>query len=225
MSHHYLFRPLAPLPNPWGSTPRYSHLWSVLRKAFPEALAVLILPDQGHLLLPESHIETARSRLLVTLRTRAPWTEWAPLQPARKTPGRARTLCALRQIALLPEKQGYCDNPLGWKWSTYLDLMGAVENPWIDTHRLQGHLGHHERFFKKRLHDYVAAGQTESLTQLIRRAPQRWPPPEQLPAPVSATLKPPSKGHRFLQTQENSALRFLATPRPKTERLHQRAGG
>jgi hypothetical protein len=224
MSHHYTFRPLAPLPNPWGPTPRYGHLWSVLRRAFPEALAVLLLPNQGHLLLPGGHTETARNRLLVTLRTRAPWTEWASIQPPRNTPGRARTLCALRQIALLPEKQGYCDNPLAWKWSSYLDLMGAVENPWIDTNRLQIHLGSHEKDFKKRLHDYVAAGQKEDLAYLIQNAPRRWPPPEQLPGATAPPLSP-AKTRRFLRTPENQAVRFLSRPQPKTEPPHQRAGG
>jgi hypothetical protein len=218
MSHHYHFRPLTPLPNP--NHPKahalYAHLWLSLRKAFPEALAVVLLPDQGHILLSDSHPETAQSRLTVCLRTRAPWTEWAAVPPGRATPGRARTLCALRKIALLPEKEGYCDNPLGWKWSSYLDLMGAETDPWVDTYRLQSLLGHHEYDFKTRLHNYVAAGQQETLEALISRAPKRWSQNQNL-------AFDPIRGSP--RTPENRAWRFSTTPPPMTKLPRQRAGG
>jgi hypothetical protein len=218
MSHHYHFRPLAPLPNPCRQTNHalYGHLWLTLRKAFPEALAVVLLPDQGHILLPDSHSETAKSRLTVSLRTRTPWVEWAAIPPGRPTPGRARTLCALRKIALLPEKEGYCDNPLGWKWSSYLDLMGAENDPWIDTYRLQSLLGHHEYDFKTRLHNYVAAGQPETLAELLARAPKRWPQNENV-------VFDPIRGSP--RTPENQAWRFSTMPPPMTKLPRQRVDG
>ena len=218
MSLHFHFRSQPPAL-PFSSTSRYRSGWSALRKAFPEALAVVLLPDQGHLLLPApQEVEVARARLNVCLRTKLPWHPWAPVPPPNPTPGGARTLCALRQLALLPCRVGLAESVLDWKWSTYLDLMGKKEDPWIDAHRLQLSIGQRGPEFLRQLHNYVCAGEAGERTKKLSETPNR----EAL-RHHSLSLADPMR--QSPETLESSDWRSLARPPQSKVLLHQRVGG
>ena len=199
------FRPLNPSKN-LRSPALLSTLWQELQSAFPDALSAVLLPSQGHLLLPDGVGEEYKSRLTVLLRMHFPGLEWQAVQTPRSLNGTGRLIQGIRSLALLPCKNHFARSPLDWMFSTYPQLIHAEENAWIDAHRLQLHIGKRGPRFLFHLHRYVTG------------------------EPLSPTLSDTATLHQsdglFREspdTPENPVGHHAARLRPVWEQSHQRA--
>ncbi len=111
-----------------------TRLWLGLRRAFPDVIAAVLMPDHIHLLIIALAAGLARGRLSRCLagfswgRGRHLWQEIPEPELVR---GRKKMRRTWRYIALNPCREGLADDPLAWTWSTYRDAMGAAVDPWI----------------------------------------------------------------------------------------------
>jgi hypothetical protein len=136
-------------------------LWTHLRRAFEDAIAVVLMLDHLHLVTDHPDAEMARRRLAQTLRhfTR----RFAPTTRLWQAPQAAviRTAAALRRnvryVALNPCRAGLASDPLEWPWSTHRDVVGAVTDPWVTAERLAAVLQRPRRGFEAAHHSYVSA--------------------------------------------------------------------
>ena len=130
-------------------------LWKRLRQRFPKAYAAVLLPDGGHLLVPDDHKEIAHYRLQIALRFLFPSVIWkSPLPPLTRI-GAARTLSTLRHILHQPVVNGFCETPCSWNWSSSLDLIGAIGSPWMTTESIETHLDSPRHNFRNQLFNYL----------------------------------------------------------------------
>jgi REP element-mobilizing transposase RayT len=139
-------------------------LWEWLKDAFPDALAVCLMPRHLHLLVdvPDPARAVTKLRLLLRWHARlqvdvAADRVWAPLDHAEPIRGWEELSRQVRYVALLPCSAGYATDPLEWPWSTHRDVMGAVVGPWIDALRLAQALGRLDWGFAEAHHAYVSA--------------------------------------------------------------------
>jgi hypothetical protein len=135
-------------------------LWTWLRHAFPEALAVTLMPDHPHLVVPSTNPEAERLRLARLLgqfgrrfgvggrASVAPMPE--PIRPGGPL---ARQI---RYVALNPCRARIVACPLAWRWSTHRDIVGATLDPWVTAERLAAALGMRTPSFVARHHAYVS---------------------------------------------------------------------
>lgn len=144
-----------------------SALWDALKKRFPKTYAAVLMPEGGHLLVADDHAEVASFRLQVILRSLFPRVVWeSPLPPIRKI-GTARTLCTLRALLHTPVKAGRCSHPCEWQWSTSLDLIGAIEHPWMTPQSLERGLGTHRANFPDQLFNYLSAREHQAFVPAL----------------------------------------------------------
>ena len=130
-------------------------LWKRLRKRFPKAYAAVLLPNGGHLLVPDDHKEIAHYRLQIALRFLFPSVIWrSPLPPLSRI-GAARTLSTLRHILHQPIVNGFCETPCSWNWSSSLDLIGAVSVPWMTCESIETQLDSPRNDFRNQLFNYL----------------------------------------------------------------------
>ena len=161
-----------------------SRIWRLLYQRFPEAYAAVLLPDSGHLLVPESCTEVAQYRLQIALRSAFPGVIWkSPLPPLPRI-GSARTLSSLRQILHQPVRQGLCEDPCSWTWSSSLDLIGAIHCPWMTPESIARRLGPRREKFREQLFNYLSVSNARSFN-----------PPE--PSPLTGK-KPPHTAAEIL---------------------------
>jgi len=135
-------------------------VWRSLRRTFPLALLVVLMPTHVHLILEaliadELRREAARA-LARAVRGLGKHT-WEPLPPPELLRDRGQLRKNLRYVALNPCRWGLVGDPLGWLWSTYRDLFGASSDAWIDVGRLAGVLGEAPVGFPERWHRYVSS--------------------------------------------------------------------
>jgi len=136
-------------------------LWTHLRAAFPDAIAVTLMPDHPHLVVPTDDPAGDRVRLARLLGqfgrrfgVRGRISDTPPPSPIRERQVLARQV---RYIALNPCRAGLVDCPLAWRWSTHRDVIGASVDPWVTPTRLADALGRPWRDFAARHHAYVSA--------------------------------------------------------------------
>jgi hypothetical protein len=135
-------------------------LWARLRAAFPEAVAVTLMPDHPHVVLASAEPDADRQRLARVLgqlgrrfdvggqASRVP-----PAEPIRDGSVLARQI---RYVALNPCREGLAKCPLAWRWSTHRDVVGASVDPWVGESRLARVLGRSPRGFAAQHHAYVS---------------------------------------------------------------------
>jgi hypothetical protein len=134
-------------------------LWHNLREAFPDAVAVTLMPDHPHLVVPDAPLVDQRlARLLGhfgrTFRVRGRAAAVASPEPIRSRAALARHV---RYVALNPCRANLVRCPLAWPWSTHRDVVGACADPWVTAERLARVLGVSRRSFEARHHAYVSA--------------------------------------------------------------------
>jgi hypothetical protein len=136
-------------------------LWTRMRAAFPQAIAVTLMPDHPHLLLACEDPEAARARLARLLGQfgrsfgiRGQVSLVPAAEPIRDGSVLARQV---RYVALNPCRKQLATCPLAWQWSTHRDIVGAIVDPWVSAARLAGALGASSRGFAIRHHGYVSA--------------------------------------------------------------------
>jgi len=136
-----------------------ARLWRGLRRAFPEALAVMLMPDHLHLLEPGADAGSARQRLRRCLAGfswgRGPHL-WEPVPAPEPVRDRQKLRRTWRYIALNPCRKRLVADPLEWTWSTHRDVVGAVVDPWITLQRLREHVRDSTCASAEALHGYVS---------------------------------------------------------------------
>jgi hypothetical protein len=136
-------------------------LWTHLRRAFPQALAVMFMPNHVHLLVVVDAADRAHERFLKVLAAFArqvPWPRpvWEPIPPAQCVGDPEHVNRSVRYIALNPARRKLVDDPLAWYWSSYRDVVGATADPWITFERLRRFLPREMRTVEA-LHAFVSA--------------------------------------------------------------------
>lgn len=127
--HHYVARSLpgTVLFRTWEEGIR---LFTMLRAAFPELIALCVMPDHIHLLLP--HGEAGR-RLIALMsgyaryrsasRGKGGTDTWSPApEPEAVAPDKERR--NIRYVHLNPCRKGLVNDPLAWPLSTHRDFVG-----------------------------------------------------------------------------------------------------
>jgi hypothetical protein len=136
--------------------------WDGLRRAFPEAITAMVMPDHAHVGTPADDEDEARRRLARCLarvahgKGRGIWDEIPPAEHADE--GNTRNFRRfVRYIALNPCRDDLCADPLDWPFSTYRDAMGATVDPWIDARQLARWLRYDPGEFHQDFHRYVSS--------------------------------------------------------------------
>jgi hypothetical protein len=135
-------------------------LWKHLRAAFPRAIAVALMPDHPHLVMPSDDPEAERVRLARLLGqfgrrfgVRGRIADTPAPSPIREREVLARQV---RYVALNPCRAGLVACPLAWQWSTHRDVIGACIDPWVTATRLAAALERPVHGFASRHHAYVS---------------------------------------------------------------------
>lgn len=142
-------------------------LWHRLGARF-DVVACVLMPDHVHLLarIDGSVARRAFAQVLSSFRMRAIATRehdctgfaWEPLPQPQKVQRDPRHLArTVRYIHLNPVRDGLCDDPLEWEWSTHRDWMGAVAYPCVDLVRWGRALRRPAATRAEWLHDYVCS--------------------------------------------------------------------
>lgn len=112
--------------------------WWALRRAFPRALAAVLMPDHLHLIATAgqerrlSAVLGALTRGLGERRGRL----WDPVPAARPILSAEKVRRNVRYVWLNPcrpwraNADALVTDPLAWPWSTLRDVVGAVVSPW-----------------------------------------------------------------------------------------------
>jgi REP element-mobilizing transposase RayT len=143
------------------SEPLSPKVWSAFRRAFPDALAAVIMPDHVHVITPAQDAESARQRARAVLSGIRRMTEGSGIRWQRlELPGEISDTRHLRRqiryVALNPCRSGFAHDPLEWVWSTHRDIAGAAVEPWITERRLAAALGDRTEGFASKWHSYVS---------------------------------------------------------------------
>ncbi|HET6582781.1 MAG TPA: hypothetical protein VFG69_05025 [Nannocystaceae bacterium] len=135
-------------------------LWEHMREAFPEPLAVVLMPDHPHLVLAHDDpaaCERRLTRLLGQFGRRFGVDGQIGLG-ASASPILADKLDRNLRYALLnPCRAGLVRCPLAWPFSTHRDVVGAIVRPWVTAPRLARALETPLSGFVVRHHAYVSA--------------------------------------------------------------------
>ena len=116
-------------------------LWNALSAAFPELIALTLMPDHYHLVLPhddpgnrlhpvlQGHAQLRNRR---AHRTGALWTE---REPPVAVPDALHLRRTIRYIHLNPCRANLVRDPLAWPFSTHRDRCGLAARPVVSPER------------------------------------------------------------------------------------------
>ncbi|MFZ5481508.1 MAG: transposase [Myxococcota bacterium] len=130
-------------------------LWRILARTFPELVALCIMPDHIHLLLPHGDPER---RLTHALAAFARWRNarrgehgvvWADHAPPEALPDPLHARRTHRYVHLNPCRKHLVADPLAWPLSTHRDAVGLAAAPIMARER-----------DPERFHRYVSADPT-----------------------------------------------------------------
>lgn len=113
-------------------------LWEIVVRTFPEVLALCIMPDHLHLLLPhgdEADRLTDAMRAFEQARNRGRGERsrvWDfPHPPADAVADEQKARRSVRYVHLNPCRAKLVADPLAWPWSTHRDAVGFAATPVI----------------------------------------------------------------------------------------------
>jgi hypothetical protein len=203
---HLVTRSYAPLL-PLRRFERCAWLWGRLRRSFPSALDVILMPDGVHLVVETDDPEAARHELRVVLRGftrryRKGPRLFEPVPEPRRVPNRLHQQRTSRYVPLNPCRDGRARDPLEWLWSSYRDVMGATVDPWVTAERLARAHSRPRRGFEQWLHRYVSSDPDVAVEGT----------PIPLPAPPTAIARFPLER---IQLASAAATRVLASTVPQ----------
>ncbi|MEQ9323731.1 MAG: hypothetical protein RIF41_31500 [Polyangiaceae bacterium] len=144
---HYTARAL-PQRYPFADTALARDVFVRLRRTFPDALAVVLMPDHLHMVAPDRGERSAHivGKLLATsTRASGRWAGcWQPVEPPEAVTTADKLQRAVRYAWLNPCRPWFyrghrtqlVDDPLAWSWSTLRDSIGAIADPWVPAERL-----------------------------------------------------------------------------------------
>ncbi|MES2643897.1 MAG: hypothetical protein V4850_30695 [Myxococcota bacterium] len=110
-------------------------LFHALARAFPEALALTVMPDHVHLVLP--HADPSR-RLARVMSGYTRWRNharnengpvWAPHPPPERLPNAQHARRTVRYVHLNPCRARLVGDPLAWPYSSHRDAVGFAARP------------------------------------------------------------------------------------------------
>jgi hypothetical protein len=143
-------------------------LWRHLRRAFPKAIAVTLMPDHPHVVLASVEPVADRqrlARLLGQLGRRLGVQGRASQVPDAQVIRPGNVLARqVHYVALNPCRKRLASCPLEWMWSTHRDLVGASVDPWVPPPRLAEALELPACGFARRHHAYVSGDPSASIT-------------------------------------------------------------
>jgi REP element-mobilizing transposase RayT len=144
-----------------SSHPIAPKIWLAFRRAFPDALAAVIMPDHVHVIAPAPDAASVRRRARAVLSGVRRMTDggglrWEPVELPGAIPDSHHLRRQLRYVALNPCRSGFVQDPLEWMWSTHRDIAGATVDPWVPAHRLASVLGEPHDGFPPKWHGYVS---------------------------------------------------------------------
>ncbi len=110
-------------------------LWAHLRPAFPNALAAVLMPNHPHLVARVADVSRAVESFTKVLgalarRVKGPRPIWEPI-PKPKILSPNKLVGEMAYVLLNPTHAGIVSDPLAWLFSTHLDVVGAVADPWV----------------------------------------------------------------------------------------------
>jgi hypothetical protein len=141
-------------PNAW--------MWRALRRAFPRALDVALMPNGLHLTIASNDARQLAQRLASVLRgfTRRyghGQRLFEPVPQPAELPDRLHRWRTSRYVPLNPCRAGLARDPLEWIWSTYRDVLGATADPWVTADTQAVAHGRSRVGFEQVFHCYVSA--------------------------------------------------------------------
>jgi hypothetical protein len=135
-------------------------LWSRLRSAFPEAIAVVLMPEHVHLVLATADPAACRRRLARLLgqfgRAFGVRGQVSVVPAPALIRGGDVLARQVRYVLLNPCRERLARCPLAWQWSTHRDVVGATVDPWVTAARLASALDIPADDFAVRHHAYVS---------------------------------------------------------------------
>ena len=141
--------------------------WRRLRKGFPDALAVTLMPDHLHMVAPDLGDRGAKrlGRILGAANRVSPRPAlFRKVKPPRRLDSHDKLQRSVRYVWLNPcrpwtyrgREHQLTDDPLAWWWSTLRDTVGAIADPWIPAERVAVALGwRNSSDAARRLHAYA----------------------------------------------------------------------
>lgn len=116
------------------TVPEARALWSGLARAFPETLALCMMPDHIHLALPHgdpagrlAHVMSGYTRFLA--HRGGPRELWAARPAPVLNEDADKIGRTIRYIHLNPTRSKLVADPLAWPWSTHRDQVGFAAFP------------------------------------------------------------------------------------------------
>ncbi len=158
---HWVFRAEHP-HQPFKSFEDASDFWPRLKASFTDALALILMPNHAHLLLPASlDPELAKNKLHALMnqcsrRINSKIT-WQKLSAPTEIWDRFHLKRQLRYVALNPCRKNLCTDPLEWRWSTYRELFDG-------SHRYTAIANLIREPSLKAYHQYVSSDPSVSIT-------------------------------------------------------------
>lgn len=124
VAYHFVARARFP-HEPYRSRGLCRAHWRWLQKKFPRSMAVMLMPNHLHLILPATSAgpEGDLRRLRRFYGDSALW-EAVPEGRAIADLGKLRT--QMRYVHLNPCRKKLCGDPLNWEWTTHRDYVGAA---------------------------------------------------------------------------------------------------
>ncbi|MBI5479651.1 MAG: hypothetical protein HY906_12380 [Deltaproteobacteria bacterium] len=195
-------------------------VWGSFRRAFPEALAVVLMPNHPHLIVSARDGATARHRLSAALsgitrycRRRPDLGDphWAVAPIKDPIPDRRHLAREIRYVLLNPCRAGLVADPLEWLWTTHRDVVGAVLDPWVTAPHLAAALGRPRAKFVQEHHAYVSGDPSVCVagTPLPRRAVATAPTSVGLSQVLAAALAAPRASAEDLQRRSLTRRLFV----------------
>lgn len=148
-------------------------LWRILTRTFPEAVALCLMPDHLHLVVPHADPGGKLGRAMSAF---ARWRNarrgeagpvWTPHPEAEDLPDAAHRSRTERYVHLNPCRVGLVADPLAWPWSTHRDAVGYALRPAVPPRREP------DRFHRYVSGDPTVAPEGTALPA-VRHEPATW---------------------------------------------------
>jgi REP element-mobilizing transposase RayT len=132
LSFHLTARSHFPL-RPFVDRETCARFWAQMRRRFPKASGLVLMPNHVHLVIEASVAPIAEFG--IELRALARWKYpgklvWEEGRKPEPLPDDLHFRRNLRYIYLNPCREGLVKDPLAWEWSTYREIAGATAHPW-----------------------------------------------------------------------------------------------
>jgi hypothetical protein len=135
-------------------------IWNELQNRFPDARAVILMPNHLHLVVDAAN-ETAPRILLsdilriTSIRFKLGPGAWQPVPDGRIVADRKHLQRLIRYIYLNPCRAKLTDDPLKWEFSTLREALALRLTPWPGIQKSLSQLGYEGQDGRMRFHRYT----------------------------------------------------------------------